>query len=466
MSETVSRFPARPGLGLSVVVLGTLLGPLDTAVNVAFPHITGAFGEPLGAIQWVVICYVLTYSSLILVCGRLGDLFGHRRIFGLGLLVSAVALALCAMAQSFALLLVFRVAQGVGTALILSCSAALAMALYPEHRRPQVLGLYTMAFGLGAAVGPGLGGLMIEAWGWTSVFWFRVPIAVVTLLAMFMLPRPVRRLAGGRFDFAGAVLVTAALAGSVLALNRIGHAVTDWPLAAALAALSAAAFIFFVRRQSRLAEPIIRPAMFRRADFAVANLANAMINFAGFAVLLFVPYYLDIVSGFSAALSGVVLALAPLGFILGSFAGGPLAQRLAANRLCLAALALVAVGLYAVTGWDAGAGWSALAPPLLLVGLGQGVFQVAYTEIVMARLPATERGVAGSLAMLTRTIGIVFGATILTTTFAAFRGTAAADSGLPADGFLAAFGLTFEAAALALVGFVLVTMLRPRVWFG
>ena len=456
----ISRRPGLgPGLGLAVVVLGTLLGPLDTAVNVAFPHITGAFGEPLGAIQWVVICYVLTYSSLILVCGRLGDLFGHRRIFALGLVVSAVALALCAVAPSFGLLLAFRVAQGVGTALMLSCSAALAMALYPEQRRPQVLGLYTMAFGLGAAVGPGLGGLMIEAWGWPSVFWFRVPLALAVLATIVILPAPARRPADGQFDLAGAILVTAALAGGVLALNRFGHGADGWPLGAALAALSLAAFVFFIRRQNRLSEPIIRPALFRRADFAVANLANTIVNFAGFAVLLFVPYYLDIVSGFPPALSGVVLALAPLGFILGSFAGGPLALRLAANRVCLAALALVAAGLHVVAGWPAEAGWWVLTPPLLLIGLGQGVFQVAYTETVVARLPAAERGVAGSLAMLTRTIGIVFGATILAAVFAAFQGGAE-------DRFLAAFGLTFETAALALVGFVLLTMLRPRVWFG
>ena len=133
----------------------------------------------------MVICYVLTYASLMLVCGKLGDLFGYRLIFVLGLVVSSVGLSACALAERFEILLLARFVQGIGTALVLSCSAALALAQFPGDQRTRILGIYTMAFGIGAAVGPVAAGIMIQHWGWTTVFWYRVPVCAVALALSF-----------------------------------------------------------------------------------------------------------------------------------------------------------------------------------------------------------------------------------------------------------------------------------------
>ncbi|MEQ9121303.1 MAG: MFS transporter, partial [Alphaproteobacteria bacterium] len=131
---------ARAVAGLAVVGLGVAVGPLDSAVNIAFPSIVGAFGLPLEMIQWIIICYVLTYSSLMLVAGKLGDRYGRRRIFRTGLSLSCIGLAACAAAPSFELLLPARVAQGLGTALAIACGPALATSLYPESERPRIVG--------------------------------------------------------------------------------------------------------------------------------------------------------------------------------------------------------------------------------------------------------------------------------------------------------------------------------------
>ena len=156
----MSKPPVNPFLAILAVGLGTTIVPLDSSVNIAFPDITRSFSIPIDAIQWVVICYVLTYSSLMLVCGKLGDLFGHRRIFRIGLALSIVAFALCGSASEFGWLLFFRFCQGVGAALVISCSPALATACYPEEQRAKALGLYTALFGLGSVIGPSLGGSM------------------------------------------------------------------------------------------------------------------------------------------------------------------------------------------------------------------------------------------------------------------------------------------------------------------
>src|SRR5258708_15365357 len=143
-----SFLAARPGLGVLVVAIGTLVVPFDSSVNFAFPYITRAFGLPIPAIQWVVISYTLTYAALMLVFGRVGDLLGYRRIFLAGSLWSAIAFVLCAMAPSYGAVLAARVMQGVGAALVLSCGPALATRLHPETSRTPVLGLYTMVISI------------------------------------------------------------------------------------------------------------------------------------------------------------------------------------------------------------------------------------------------------------------------------------------------------------------------------
>ena len=151
------------------VGLGTLVVPLDSAVNVAFPHITAAFGLDIPQIQWIVIFYTVTYASLMLVFGRIGDIFGHRPVFILGAGVSVVAFVGCGAASSYGWLLAARVLQGIGAALLLSCGPALITEAAPEAMRPRMLGLYTMMFGMGSALGPLLAGALIARWGWSAV---------------------------------------------------------------------------------------------------------------------------------------------------------------------------------------------------------------------------------------------------------------------------------------------------------
>src|SRR5437899_839884 len=188
------------GLGISVV-------PLDTAVNIAFPDITGSFGLPIAMIQWVVICYVLTHAGLMLAFGRVGDMWSHGRVFRAGLLWSVVAFLLCAAAPSFGWLLFFRFLQGIGAGLIISCAPALVTSLYPEARRSHALGIFTLMFALGSAVGPLIGGALVAHWGWPGVFWFRAPIALTSLIFLRGLPQGAGAGRDQRFDIFGAVLL-------------------------------------------------------------------------------------------------------------------------------------------------------------------------------------------------------------------------------------------------------------------
>ncbi len=444
---------------LLVVGLGTLVVPLDSAVNVDFPHIVRRFDLPIPAIQWIVISYVLTQTSLLLSFGRVGDMLGYRRVFLFGTGWSSLAFVACALAPSYPWLLLGRVAQGIGAGLILSCGPALATSLFPENRRARILGLYTMMFGIGAALGPSVFGLLVDRFGWSAVFSFRAPIAAAAFLLAWLLPRSPRAASMGKFDAAGGFFLAAALSFGLLALNQIrGLGDNAWPFLIC-AAICLAAVGLFVRQERRCPRPIIELRYFRSIDFTGINLAHALINLAAFAIMLLAPFYLSRISGLSVPAGGLMLAVSPVGITLAA----PLAGRLAADRsprsVALIGTILSGVGLLGISFAGADPDMALLAASMFVQGFGVGLFQVAYFDIVTSTLPREERGVAGALGMATRTIGTVTGATVLFLIFQALR----AASPLPEDAaFLAAFQGTFRIAGCIPLALCLIALLRRR----
>jgi len=425
-----------------VVGLGTLAVPLDSAVNVAFPEITRGFGLSIPQIQWVVIVYMLAQTSLLMVFGRLGDMIGHRRVFLAGSAWSVLAFIACSVAPSYGWLLAGRIAQGVGAGLLLSCGAALSISLQPEAMRARVLGLYTMLYSLGFALGPAIAGLLVARFGWQAVFWFRAPIALVAFAASWALPAPPRPVAGERFDAAGAALLVLGISMAVLAIDRLQHLADGAVWSAGAACVSAAAFLAFARQERRAPQPIIELRFFAVPGFARLNLAAALVNLACFAVLLLLPFYLARAVGLGAPAIGLMLACSAVGMVIASPLAGVLASRAGPQALARAGCLAMAAGLGVMA---TAPPLAVLVPALLVQGFGQGLFQVAFLDIVTGTLPASARGVAGSLGMLTRTIGVVIGASVLTLAFQSFLATGAH---VPASAaFLSAFQSVFAIAA-------------------
>jgi MFS family permease len=453
-----------PAAGLLVIGAGTLVVPLDSAVNVAFPAINRAFNLPIPAIQWIVISYTLTYAALMLVFGRIGDMLGYRRIFLLGAGWSVAAFILCALAGSFPLLLAARTLQGVGAAMILSCGPALATSLYPEASRTRVLGIYTMMIGAGSAIGPPLAGLLVQQWGWESVFWFRAPLALVAFLAGWRLPRGVRRRTGERFDIAGAVLLVLAISFTLLTLNQLRgrESLATLVVAALIAVLAAAGFIV---RERHARHPIIALHYFRGFDFSLANGAHSALNLAAFSILLLMPFYFDRFGGLAVSVIGVLLGISNIGVMVASPIAGRMAARHSPRRIALAGAAAMAVGQLVLRTAGAAPDIPFLAAGMLVQGAGLGLFQVAYFDICTATIPREDRGVAGSLVMVTRTLGVVTGATVLMLVFESLRDQAAAGGASSVDSFLAGFHAAFSFSA-ALPCLVLLVLLLRGWWRG
>ena len=434
----------RPHLALAVVLAGALVAPLDASVNVAFPSITAAFGLDLPQIRWLVVLYVLTYGSLMLAGGRLGDLYGYRRVFGIGLGVVAVSFTACALAPAYAVLLAGRVGQGVGVALVLGCGPALALSQFPEAERTRVLGHYTSMLACGGAIGVLAGGVLIDSWGWQTVFWMRVPLALGALALLRFVPASDRRMVDRPFDKVGAMLLALWTATLMFAL-----ALTTGPRSG-LALIALAAFAAFVAHESRLADPILRPALFRDGRFTILNLLSVAVNLAAFSVPLLGPYYFARTAGLDAIGIGSQLGMWAGGTLAGAALAERLGRRFGLERAGLCGVVLCVCGLALVGTWSAATAPAGTAAALAALGFGVGVFQVAYADCVMATLPRRDHGVGGSLTMLTRMLGVAAGATLLTALLGEAESAALAAGMAAREAFLEGFRFAFRCAAGAL----------------
>ena len=418
-----------------MIGLGTATAQLDTSVNIAFPAITRGFELTIGDIQWVVISYVLTYASLLLSLGRIGDTIGHAVVYRTGLIWSAVALLLVGYAPSYGAMLLFRCLQGVGAALVLSCGVALVTSLYGEEKRGRSLGIYTMMMALGLMIGPLLGGALTAFWDWPAVFWFRVPIAIAALLLLRGLPASAPRRTSDGFDVLSSIALILGLVSMLMALNRLREFSAVW-----LGLLSALALAGFIFRQSRSEHPIISIEILRLPGFALLNLVSVLANLAAFSVWLLVPYFLSRVPGYVLAWSGAILASAAAGAALAAPIAGRLVGRsISAERLAVMGAVAIGAGLAMISAWKDQTSTVLRVAGLIVQGVGLGLFQLAYSDIVTAALPHRDRGVAGSLVLLTRTLGTVSAASVVLMVFEILQQNA---------NFLEAFQRTFQLAAL------------------
>lgn len=455
-----------PLAGLFVVSLGASLATMDLAVNVAFPSISAAFALETRSIRWVVICYVLTYSSLMLAFGKLGDRIGHRHVFRAGLLVSVLAFVLCALAADYQSLLAARIVQGVATALVLSCAPALATLLFDESKRLSALGSYASLTALASVMAPLIGGASIAALGWSGVFWFRAPLAVLALLLLPLLPhvhQPVARTQRYAPNLVGSVLLATSLAFLLLTPALLELTASGW-FALLTAVIGLAALCAFANHELRAHDPILPLALIRDLDFVLLNLAGIAVHFVAFAVPLLVPYYLTRIGGYTPLESGAVLALSPAGILIGSALAAKTVGVFGVRKTVLLGGALVAVGSVTIALWPKMPWLPMILGTLVLHGTGVGLFQVAYADIVAAALPRWERGVAGSLTMVTRTVGVMSAATALTALLHMIESRQSASGASEAVAFADAFVTVFLYVASLLVAFLALSGLRRKTW--
>lgn len=409
------RTPRRVAFAMIVIAMGAMLGPLDSAVNVAFPLITKHFDLQVSDIQWIVIVYVLCQSSLSVVFGKLGDIHGHRRIFTYGCAACALIHLVAGFAPNYASLVAMRGVQGLAIGIAMSCGPALATLLYTPEQKRRALAVYTVLFGMGLALGPLLAGVLIENFGWPAVFWYRAPMALFALCFVFVLPKGEQRARVEKsFDLAGAALLFLVLTSFVAALSLLRHAQAMPHFLILACAIFAVALYCFMQTELRANDPVVHVRFYRNPAFAGIQFATLGVNFFAFGVFLLAPYLLAALPDLTLAQSGFLLALYPCGQIAGGLICSRMPRKLGSMPLVKAGLLISASGLCGagVAAYLASPG--ALSLAFIVAGMGLGIFQSGNLDLTTTILPADARGVAGSLVNVARLLGIVTGAALIT----------------------------------------------------
>ncbi|GIW07521.1 MAG: MFS transporter [Dehalococcoidia bacterium] len=444
------------GRALAVVLVGTFMGGLDTyVVNLALPTVAGALQTDIGAVQWVVLAYLLGITGLVVTFGRAADIYGTRPVFAAGLLTFTLGSALGGVAPGIGWLVAARGLQGLGAAMMTAAGQAIVVELYPEGERGRAFGWLHVAVSAGFTAGPTVGGYLIDQVGWRSVFFVNVPIGLLAALgAVRFLPQGQRQ-KGQSFDLPGAATLTVGLVAVLLGLSRAPK--VGWGSAEFLVALLVAGVLLgsFVVIERRAAQPIVDLALFRRWPFT-AGLLAACLTFVAMASNMFlVPFLLQQLLALPATQAGLVMIAVPLTILWVAPVGGRLVDRLGPRQPATAGLALVTVAivLLAMVRADTWPAWAAVV--LALYGAGAGLFQAPNNSAVLGAAPPERRGVASGTLATMRQLGQVVGVAAAGALWAGRR--EAYSARLPAEealelGFRDAFlGLALVGAVAALL---------------
>jgi EmrB/QacA subfamily drug resistance transporter len=385
---------------LAITVLGSGIAGIDaTVVSIALPTIGRDFGTGVAALQWVINGYTLTLAAFLLIGGSLGDRFGRRRIYLIGIAWFAVASAACGLAPTAAFLIITRLLQGVGAALLTPGSLAILEASFRPADRARAIGAWSGLGGLAIAAGPLVGGILISAASWRWIFFINIPIALAVIaLSVRHVPESRDPGASGRTDYAGAAAVVLFLSGVTFAF--IEAPVLGWSSPGVLAAvlLGGTGLALFLARERRAAAPMLPLSLFTRRQFAAVNAVALLVYAALSGATFLLPVVLQVVSGYSPLGSG--LALLPLTIImLGlSARSGELAARIGPRLQLTAGPLIVGAGLALLTLAPSGSSYPLYVLPAVIVfGLGLAITVAPLTATAMSSAPPDHSGIASAV---------------------------------------------------------------------
>jgi EmrB/QacA subfamily drug resistance transporter len=455
-------------LALLVLCLGDLMIVLDvTIVGVALPSIQEDLGFSDASLAWVVNAYLLTFGGFLLLGGRLGDLFGHRRLFLIGIALFTAASLACGLASSQALLVGARAVQGLGGAVVSAVALSLMMMLFTEPaERAKAMGIFGFVAAGGGSIGVLLGGILTNALDWHWIFLVNIPVGVaVVVLSLRLLPAAPGMAAKERLDVAGAVTVTASLLLAVYAIVNGNEAGWTSTQTLGLLAASAALLVLFLGIEARVRSPLVPLGLFKLRNVAVSNVVGVLWAGAMFAWFFLSALYLQLVLGYSPLEVG--LAFLPGNLIMGAFSIGlsaKLVMRFGLRLPLATGLLLAAVGLLLFARAPVDGNFVVdVLPSMLLLGLGAGM---AFNPVLLAAMSDVEPSEAGLASGVVNTafmMGGALGLAVLASLAASRTDTLQSSGDGPLEaltgGYHAAFvvGALFAAAA-AVIG---AALLRP-----
>ncbi|MEZ4866752.1 MAG: DHA2 family efflux MFS transporter permease subunit [Caldilineaceae bacterium] len=397
---------SRKWLVMTAVGLGTFLETIDTsAVNLALPTLVNVFGVDFALVQWVVLAFVLTQTTLMLVMGRLGDTFGKKPIFLTGVVVAGIGATLCAFAPSIEWLIALRVVQATGVAMALALSFGIVAEAFPPSERGLALGTIGAIVSIGVVIGPVVGGLILDALSWRWLFLLNVPFALLCLPVGIRNIPHIRQGSSGRFDYLGSLIFFVSLLAFLLATTFGQRSGFGEPRILALLGVAALTCLLFIQVESKVATPVVDLKLFANRRFSL-NLGQRYLSFIVFvSVSLLLPFYLQNMLGYAPRMVGLLLTAIPITF--GGIApiAGTLADRFGERPVIAVGLLLLLVGSLAVSTLNAATTTLGYCLRALPFGLGMGIFQSPNNSAIMGSVPGDRLGMASSLLSVIRALG-------------------------------------------------------------
>lgn len=459
MTNTLTPADSRYRLRLAALSLAMLLPSLGTSIaNVALPTLAKAFAAPMAQVQWVVIAYLLAVTTIIVGAGRLGDMLGRRRVLLWGIGVFAVASGTGAFAQNLWLLVALRGVQGLGAAVMMALTIASVSDMVPKGRTGSAMGLLGTVSAVGTALGPSLGGVLINAFGWPAVFAF-MGLAGTAAFAFGLRVFPdqtvqMRKSLG--FDLSGMLLLAMSLAAYALATTLGGD--SPGMINAVLVVLAMIGLALFVAVERRARAPLVQLSLLQDRALTTGLVSMALISTIMMATLVVGPFYLTGVLGLGPVQTGMAMSVGPVVSALTGVPAGRLVDRYGEAAVTYAGLVGVILGSVLMLRLPGSFGVGGYIGGLAIITASYAVFQAANTTAVMSTAPSERRGVTSALLGLSRNLGLITGASamgavfVLGSTWGGFLGLGVGGEGGLQVTFATAIVLASLALGAALLG--------------
>ena len=454
----------------SAIAVGMFVTVMDqSGVSIALPRIADRFSADLPTVQWITLGYVLSTAAMLMPMGRLSDMLGRKPVYLAGFVVFIAAAALGGFAQSLSMIIVAKVVQGIGSAAIQANGLAMIAQVFPDNERGKGMGMYMAVIGTGSISGPVIGGLLVSALGWRSVFFASIPLGLLAVgmaVAILRGNGTARTADRGRlgFDWPGASLSSASLVSFLLAMTN-GHRF-GWDSPAVLAGLTIATLLMgaFLWWEGRADDPMLDLNFFKSKVFSMGVSARFLSFVAGSSIFFLMPFYLIVVLGNPAIKAGLMMVPGSVAMAVMGPVSGLLADKVGTRWLAVLGMGLSASAMLVFSRLTIDSSWVHVAVAMALSGSGMGIFSPSNTTAIMASMDRERYGIVSAFLNLTRTsanvMGVVLATTIVTLAMGSmgYEPSLAAVSASEGGGLKAAFVSGMSKAYLTGAGLVLAAL--------
>jgi len=406
-----------PVLILAIISFAVFMASLDSSiVNISLPSIATFFDVDISIISWVVLSYALMLAGLLLVFGKLGDVHGFRRIFIIGFALFTAGSLLCGLSGSINQLIAFRALQGIGASALDAIAPAMLVMYLPAEKRGWALGILATVVSFGIAAGPILGGFITEYLSWHWIFFINVPVGILAiLLAYRYFPADSAVQRQGSFDTTGSALVLLALVTLLFALNQGLDFGWTSPMILGSFALSVILFALFVIHERRCSAPLFDPALFASRNYLAGNIAGTLLMFAYAGTEFLLPFYFELVQGWSTEVAGLLLAVPAIALMVAGPVAGTLSDRIGSRMLTTGAALFAGFTLYLFSLFGPATSPAFIIATLVLFGIAIGIFFPPNMSLILGSGGSEGGGVASGVMMTLRNTGAVFGVALFGT---------------------------------------------------